>query len=333
MLKRAPFLSKYLDEMHLKDLENAEGQVCFDLMGSIRSNLLLGVSAGLLAIFAADACAQSKSESVADVARYAMKLPENTLLRIQPKVPMSHGNSGPAVSGSGDQLGSSLSGKNSLGAGPGEYPWKFGITTTIFWVGEPATVNNSVPNDKSAWDSGWFSNYGGYDSPNSDNRRNFIPTDFIPHQNPFYVALPYNDVDDHHSKPEAAQVIPWFRNCFVQDGQSVCKGRWVAIRHGKKVCYAQWEDVGPYQTDHWQYVFGNERPRPNPNSDAGLDVSPAVRDYLALDGIDVCDWKFVDFSRVPRGPWAIYGDNNTFSRLRRPKSTSVAAANHSVVPF
>ena len=53
-----------------------------------------------------------------------------------------------------------------------------------------------------------------------------------------------------------------------------------------------------------------------------------------LDSIDLCDWKFVDFFRVPRGPWAIYGDNNgPFVRLRRPKSTSVAAANHSVVPF
>ena len=27
--------------------------------------------------------------------------------------------------------------------------------------------------------------------------------------------------------------------------------------------YAQWEDAGPFRTDHWQYVFGNERPKPN----------------------------------------------------------------------
>ena len=333
MLKQTPFLPNYIEQMDLKDLENARGQVCFDLMRSIRSNLILVVSANLLAIFGTDASAQSQSGSAMDFARYAMKLPENKLIRIQPKVTISQGYNILSGSGANEGAGSYVSGKNSLGAGAGEYSWKLDITTTIFWVGEQATVSNPVSNDKSAWDIGWFSNYGGYDSPNSDDRRNFIPTNFVPHQNPFYVALPYNDVDDHHTKPEAAQVIPWFRSCFVQDGQSVCKGRWVAIRHGSKVCYAQWEDVGPYQTDHWQYVFGNERPRPNPNKDAGLDVSPAVRDYLALESIDVCDWKFVDFFRVPRGPWAIYGDNNTFSRLRRPKSTSVAAANHSVVPF
>ena len=86
-------------------------------------------------------------------------------------------------------------------------------------------------------------------------------------------------------------MVPRFKSTYVRDGQSVLKGRWSAIRHGNKVCYAQWEDVGPFRTDHWQYVFGNERPRPNRNHDAGLDVSRAVRDYLSLDGIDSCDWK------------------------------------------
>jgi hypothetical protein len=333
MLKQAPFAPNYIEEMDLKDLENTGVQVCFDAMRSIRSNLILVLSANLLAIFGTDASAQSSSRSAMDFARYAMKLPENTLIRIQPKVTILPANNVLSGSGANQGTGSSVSGKNSLGAGPGEYSWKFAISTTVFWVGEQAALNNPVPNDKSAWDVGWFSNYGGYDSPNSDDRRDFIPADFIPRQNPFYVALPYNDVDDHHTKPEAAQVIPWFRTCFVRDGQSVCKGRWVAIRHGNRVCYAQWEDVGPYQTDHWQYVFGNERPRPNPNKDAGLDVSPAVRDYLALDSIDICDWKFVDFFRVPRGPWAIYGENNTFSRLRRPRSTSVVVSSRSVEPF
>jgi len=26
----------------------------------------------------------------------------------------------------------------------------------------------------------------------------------------------------------------------------------------------------------------------------------------------VTDWKFVDFSEVPRGPWSTLGENNTF---------------------
>ena len=46
--------------------------------------------------------------------------------------------------------------------------------------------------------------------------------------------------------------------------------------------------------------------------DAGLDVSPAVRDYLGLKANDVTDWRFVDFNEVPRGPWATHGENNTF---------------------
>ena len=68
----------------------------------------------------------------------------------------------------------------------------------------------------------------------------------------------------------------------------------------------------PFRTDHWEYVFGNERPKPNLNRGAGLDVSPAVRDYLGLQDTDVTDWKFVESSEVPPGPWTKLGDNNTF---------------------
>ena len=49
---------------------------------------------------------------------------------------------------------------------------------------------------------------------------------------------------------------------------------------------------------------------PTSNRNAGLDVSPAVRDYVGLSDIDVCDWKFVEFREVPSGPWAMYGDNS-----------------------
>jgi hypothetical protein len=185
--------------------------------------------------------------------------------------------------------------------------WKVSITTTVFWIGEKATINNPVANDKSAWDITWVSRYGGYDDPNPGARTDFVPRRFRPRLNPFYIALPYNDVENHHTRPEAAAVIPWFKNSFVRDGQSVCKGRWIAIRHGNRVCYAQWEDVGPFASEHWKYVFGNERPGTNRNRDAGLDVSPAVRDYLGLQGLDTCDWKFVDFRQVPLGPWTKYG--------------------------
>jgi hypothetical protein len=332
VLKGTQFLPNSCQQMYRKALENTEDRAGIDLAPFFGSKLQLVLCAGLMAISGTEVFAQSRSDST-DVAKYAMKLPENALLRIDPKIVRPSISNRLPESGLTDGAGSALSGRNSLATGLGEYAWKQAIATTIFWVGEQASPGNPVANDKSAWDISWISSYGGTDSPNSEDRQNFLPASFIPRQNPFYVALPYNDIDDHHTKPEAAQVIPWFKSSFVRDGQSVCKGRWVAIRHGNKVCYAQWEDVGPFQTDHWQYVFGNERPRPNRNQDAGLDVSPAVRQYLGLGNIDFCDWKFVDFFHVPIGPWAIYGENNTFSRYRRPNAPSVAVSRHSAPPF
>ena len=171
-----------------------------------------------------------------------------------------------------------LSSRHSITVGP----WKTAITATTFWVGEPAT-SNDPGNLASAWDPDW----------NATSKS----------QSPFYVALPYSDVAGGHTKPEAGSIIPWFKQAFVRDGQSVLKDRWIAIRKGSRVCYAQWEDVGPFQVDHWQYVFGNERPRPNVNRDAGIDLSPAVRDYLRMSGMDQCDWKFVEAKKIPQGPW------------------------------
>ncbi|MBV8585142.1 MAG: hypothetical protein JO308_02555 [Verrucomicrobia bacterium] len=271
--------------------------------------------------------AQSQYESSTDFAKYAMKLRENALLKVEPKVIMSPTKT--VFNGDGPRYvtGPSLMGRGSLSVGPGRYPWKLNIVTTIFWVGERASGNNPVPNDKSSWDKYWFSSFGGYDNPDPAGRRNLIPATFVPRQNPFYYALPYNDVDGGRTKVEAPQVIPWFRQTFVRDGQTVLKDRWIAIRHGNRVCYAQWEDCGPFRTDHWQYVFGNERPRPNLNRGAGLDVSPAVRDYLGLGSLDVCDWRFVEFREVPPGPWALYGNNNTFVILRRQSNERFARRN------
>jgi hypothetical protein len=204
------------------------------------------------------------------------------------------------------------------------YPWKRQIVTTIFWVGETATQNNPVPNNASCWDPNWAVSYGGNDTPDPTERTaDYIPATFTPAQNPFYVALPYNDMEHGIQKAEASEVIPWFTRDYKGPSQSLCKGRWIAIRYGDKVCYAQWEDAGPFRTDHWQYVFGYERPRPNLNGGAGLDISPATRDYLGMKGTDVTDWKFVDFDEVPSGPWAKFGDNNTFVQNARREGGQV----------
>jgi hypothetical protein len=192
------------------------------------------------------------------------------------------------------------------------FPWKKDIVTTVFWIGEQPTSNNPVPNRASSWDKNWAASYGGFDDPDPAHRKNYLPVKFTPRQNPFYCALPYNDKAATGHRVEAPQVVPWFNEAYQGPAISVCKGRWVAIRKDNRTVYAQWEDAGPFRTDHWQYVFGNERPKPNLNKGAGLDVSPAVRDCLGLQQTDVTDWKFVDFSEVPHGPWAELGENNTF---------------------
>ena len=207
---------------------------------------------------------------------------------------------------------------------PGEkFPWKKEIVTTTFWIGEKPSANNPVPNRSSSWDANWTKNYGGFDDPDKSKRRDFIPVKFTPKQNPFYCALPYNDKSVNGHRPEAPRVVPWFKEAYQGPGVSTVKGRWIAIRYGNKVAYAQWEDAGPFRTDHWQYVFGNERPKPNLNKGAGLDVSPAVRDYLGMNDTDVTDWKFVEFSEVPHGPWARHGDNNTFVQNERKSITTL----------
>ena len=181
-------------------------------------------------------------------------------------------------------------------------PWKRNVVSTVFWVGELPTENNPTPNTKSAWDQNWQENFGGYDHP--ERRDGLLPADFTPRLNPFYIALPYNDVAKGGvHRPEASEVIPWFWEAYRGDGISVCKGRWVAIHHEGRVCYAQWEDVGPFEVDHWQYVFGNEAPRGNRNQAAGIDLSPAVRDFLQLRSGAKVEWRFVNDRQVPQGPW------------------------------
>lgn len=198
---------------------------------------------------------------------------------------------------------------------PGAYPWHFDITATYFYIGERATRNNPVPNTASSWDSAWDDNYGGFDDPNPANRdpRTYAPLGFTPQLNPFYIALPYNDIDKGGPKPEAARVIPWYRHFKDGKYESVCRGTWVQIYYNGRYCFAQWEDCGPFCTDDWQYVFLGKRPKNKANKCAGIDISPAVRDYLGIKGgTATVHWRFVDFHRVPGGPWARYGKDNPF---------------------
>ncbi len=216
-----------------------------------------------------------------------------------------------------------------MGQGFNRYPWKYNIFTTVFWIGERPSAHNPVPNNTSTWDANWFHHFGGYDNPNPQARHNFIPNGFVPKQNPFYCALPFNDITRGRTKTEVSKMVPWFKEAFIKPGQSILKGRWIAIHHAGKTCFAQWEDCGPFRTDHAAYVFGNERPHPNLNHGAGLDISPAVRDYLGMQKNEFCDWKFVDASAVPDGPWKLYGTNNTFWLLRSGKDLKTNDPNNS----
>jgi hypothetical protein len=273
----------------------------------------------LVALFsmgAAQGELQSPFSEKAEFTRYAERLRESVLSSLEPEVRVPISSALRTEPTRFSTLPPPFpNGLNGLRPSPtaGRYPWKNKIVTTVFWVGESATVNNPVHNRSSSWDLNWKTSFGGFDNPDPLKRRGFLPGGFVPKLNPFYVALPYNDVKGSAHKPEARIVIPWFRSAFVRDGLSVCRDRWVAIRNASgRVCYAQWSDCGPFRTDHWEYVFGKERPTQNLNGGAGLDVSPAVRDYLRLSSTDVTDWKFVEFSEIQRGPWSEYGENNDF---------------------
>ena len=279
----------------------------------MKTKKVFAAFAGLLSLacVATAETPQPTYQSSTDFARYAMKLREESILRLEPQVIVPTDSNKDGVRGL--------------------YPWKLNIVTTVFWVGESAGQNNPVDNFSSSWDLNWMRTYGGFDNPNAEGRRKLpdggtIPGTFVPQQNPFYVALPYNDVMGGRHKSEARKVIPWFNTIFEQEGKSVCRDRWLMIRKGGRVCYAQWADCGPFRTDHWAYVFGNERPVWNLNRGAGLDVSPAVRDYLGMGNMDVVDWKFIEYSDIPQGPWARFGENNSFVIDYRRRGTRVAQA-------
>ncbi len=212
----------------------------------------------------------------------------------------------------------SLPAKSSIAVEENGFPWKRKIVTTYFWIGQGSTSYSPTTNYSSAWDRRWKSNFGGTDDPQQ--RIGFTPRRFAATLNPFYVALPFNDV----KYPRLARKhVPWWSESAHRQEpyQSQCRGRWVEIRTlDGKTCFGQWEDVGPLRYDHASYVFGSERPRVY--SKAGLDVSPSIHDYLGLDGLDLTDWRFVEPHQVPAGPWLKYGEQaivfSALKRLERP---------------
>jgi len=168
------------------------------------------------------------------------------------------------------------------------------VMTTLFWIGEEADEsNNFISNEKSAWDVSWMENYGGFDSPWE--RCGYKPCGFEPKENPFYFALPYNDLDEDGIRKDSS--------LGGDNKKSILKNRWIEIIYRGETCYAQWEDVGPIETDDFDYVFGKSAHKNTFGVVAGLDISPAVWDCLGMESNDIVGWRFVDYSEVPFGPW------------------------------
>jgi|GEM_PF-3505850 len=167
------------------------------------------------------------------------------------------------------------------------YKWHYNIVTTEFWIGElPSEDNNWISNVSTAWES-----------PLADS------------VNDYYVALPYNDLEYKNNQTvhkDSAKLIPWYdpADAVGYKFYSYMKNRWVMVKLGDKVAYGQVEDTGPYLEDDFAYVFGDAAVPANTfRNKSGLDISPAMDEYIGLDGLGVVDWKFVEFEEVPEGPW------------------------------
>src|SRR5664279_26752 len=157
------------------------------------------------------------------------------------------------------------------------YPMHTNIVSTTFWVGE---IFNSGPDGSqviSTYDGRWYSHFGGCDGKIVKNKcqteprtaaNNFFPTSMTPEQNPFYLDLPFDDINDRTAYKERCSVVPWANdpgsigNCKDQDF-SYMKNRWVQLTGPNgRTCYGQVEDAGPGQYHDANYVFGSANAQP-----------------------------------------------------------------------
>jgi hypothetical protein len=236
----------------------------------------------------------------------------------------------------------------SSSTGSTTYPWHTNIVSTTFWVGE--IVDPSLPDGSqvcSTYDRQWAYHWsgvnngtvskdvagcpgsivGGCDGLPSTNAcatekrtaaNGYFPTKVTAKENPFYLDLPYDDLNDPIAFAERCQVIPWankpgYLGHCADHSFSYLKNRWVRlVGPNGATCYGQIEDAGPSHDNLYHdtaYVFGSMDARPVQGqfNNAGLDVSPALNGclgYTQLDGQnDTVNWQFVDDQAVPAGPW------------------------------
>lgn len=229
------------------------------------------------------------------------------------------------------------------------YPLHTNIVATTFWVGEIFNANLSDGSQVcSTYDSDWAYHWSGVNNgtvpanasgcagaivggcdgvPGSNNAcsteartatNGYFPTKVTPKENPFYLDLPFDDINDTTAYAQRCQVIPWandpgYSGKCTDRNFSYMKNRWVKITGPNgNTCYGQIEDAGPSHGNLYHdaaYVFGtnNTQPIQGQFNNAGMDVSPALNGCLGfseLDGeSDKVSWQFVDNGDVPAGPW------------------------------
>ena len=156
--------------------------------------------------------------------------------------------------------------------------WKSG-RATVFWVGESETEDNDhIANHKSAWDAKWVEHFGGTDDP--DDRCEFVPCGFKPKENSFYVALPYDDMEEDGRRKAVNTFIPWDKPGAKQ---SLLKNRWIAIRANNVTLLCAVAGRRSVRERRCGLRLRRRIPAEKQQREgAGIDLSPAVRDCLGV---------------------------------------------------
>ena len=162
------------------------------------------------------------------------------------------------------------------------YPLHTNIVATTFWVGELFNASLSDGSQVcSTYDSAWAYHWSGINNgtvpsgaagcagsivggcdgvPGANNTcsteartatNGYFPTKVTPKENPFYLDLPYDDLNDSTAFAQRCTTIPWandpgYAGHCTDKSFSYMKDRWVKlIGANNNVCYGQIEDAGP----------------------------------------------------------------------------------------
>ena len=260
------------------------------------------------------AVAQSPYQTSADFTKYAEKLRESALLNMEPHVVIPTMSATQRVSG--------------------QYPWKEGIVTTVFWIGEEAAGNNPVPNFSSSWDLNWEQSYGGFDNPNPRRPQpQFRPGQFHPPPKPLLhrAALQRRDSRDNQAGSQNRHPVGSATSSSAASGRKASPSATIAGLPSAAAPPAK--SATPNGA-----IAAPSAPITGITSSATRNPSPTSTRAPASMSRPPCaiicnsaapmrpDWKFVEVGDVPNGPWALYGDNNDLVQNSRRGQERMASA-------